>query len=574
MPDKFVNIGGHKVTVQNIFPTDHNVTNCLTAIPQDINLTLSSGTLTLKAGSKVYYPDGLTGTTPKFSSVTITEDKTASYSGTATGQFMLSYDLSSSSLFLRWINGQVESGTTTPTSGYRLYYNTADNKIYNVNNTTGVQATFPVCIGTVVSAAITSIDQVFNGMGYIGSTLFVLPGVKGLGPNGRNTDGSLKNREYSVTSVLTISVSDTNAMGKEMLLIYNGLYAANKSSYYYDETVNYFISTGSGGYSAHAVLASYTTSSGVVSNFIPRTVYHGMDFNSTPDVINVAVDTTINPKGITGICMYANSITVTLGPPPCIGYKINVQGSSGGSYVKFKAFDTTDRTVFLGAYQTMEFIGITGYQWQPVSGSTFTVRSPFAGAAGSNDWRTFWGIGTYHYIYESPTAAATYDLPHSYVSVDVVWEIQTRATATAKIWNALSVPSIVWVRKMHDSWDTNGWFQESPAMNVTVDSSVVPTNEYIGNKVVYCKAVSFTLSSSGSVTKAHGISTTTYGNYFTIVRIEGYISNSSPMFYPINYHDSGSYIAASADRTNISVNTNLSSLYSRNGVAFIYFTKP
>ena len=33
-------------------------TNCLTEIPQDITLELNNGTLTLKAGSKVYVPNG------------------------------------------------------------------------------------------------------------------------------------------------------------------------------------------------------------------------------------------------------------------------------------------------------------------------------------------------------------------------------------------------------------------------------------------------------------------------------------------------------------------------------------
>ena len=35
-----------------------------------------------------------------------------------------------------------------------------------------------------------SIDQVFNGFGYIGSTVFALPGVKVQIPNGRNEDGT------------------------------------------------------------------------------------------------------------------------------------------------------------------------------------------------------------------------------------------------------------------------------------------------------------------------------------------------------------------------------------------------
>ena len=34
------------------------ITNCITEIPQDIKLELNNGILTLKAGSKVYVPNG------------------------------------------------------------------------------------------------------------------------------------------------------------------------------------------------------------------------------------------------------------------------------------------------------------------------------------------------------------------------------------------------------------------------------------------------------------------------------------------------------------------------------------
>ena len=34
------------------------ITNCITKIPQDIKLELNEGVLTLKAGSKIYYPNG------------------------------------------------------------------------------------------------------------------------------------------------------------------------------------------------------------------------------------------------------------------------------------------------------------------------------------------------------------------------------------------------------------------------------------------------------------------------------------------------------------------------------------
>ena len=62
-------------------------TNRILEIPQDIKLELNNGTLTLKAGSKVYVPNGFEadGTTPKFDVVNVQSDiSLQSYNGTYT----------------------------------------------------------------------------------------------------------------------------------------------------------------------------------------------------------------------------------------------------------------------------------------------------------------------------------------------------------------------------------------------------------------------------------------------------------------------------------------------------------
>ena len=171
-------------------------TNCITEIPQDIKLELSSGTLTLKAGSKVYVPNG----SGVFDSVTISADRSNTITNDDT--YMIFVEQDGSGILYRRLGSQTGSGTTTPTSGYAAYYNTNDNKVYKINN--GVvsgQSSFPIAIVTVSGGAISSIDQVFNGFGYIGSTVFVLPGVKALLPNYRNTDGTLKNIAKTISSV-------------------------------------------------------------------------------------------------------------------------------------------------------------------------------------------------------------------------------------------------------------------------------------------------------------------------------------------------------------------------------------
>ena len=172
------------------------VSNCITKIPQDIKLELSTdGTLTLKAGSKVY--DGAGNV------VNITSDKTIT-SSTNGESFAL---LTSSGATLTSIEvKRCTSGETDSMAGqqYHLWYDTT-NKVVNYYGQNGSVAsntiTLPIALITVADGKITSIDQVFNGFGYIGSAVFGLPGVEGLVANGRNADGSLKNASVKLNNL-------------------------------------------------------------------------------------------------------------------------------------------------------------------------------------------------------------------------------------------------------------------------------------------------------------------------------------------------------------------------------------
>ncbi len=179
-------IGGTNIMSHNTF--NSYMTNCITAIPQDIRLELNDGTLTLKAGSRVYIPNG----PGVFDVKEITADvSTTESSGTAKVLYALS---SGGNLFVRAVDNCVSGAGATTSSGFA--YDTTTNTI-GWYNASGVQqysnVSFPICICTSTDGKITSIDQVFNGFGYIGSTVFVLPGVRGLIPNGRNNDGTLRN---------------------------------------------------------------------------------------------------------------------------------------------------------------------------------------------------------------------------------------------------------------------------------------------------------------------------------------------------------------------------------------------
>lgn len=309
-----------------------HITNCITEIPQDIKLELSNGTLTLKAGSKVYVPYGPTA----YNLVTVTSDisKTATHKGT----FMV-IKSDKNAIYLADIrgclSGTLENQPTTLDSASGLYYATDQNAIWLTGNSgadwyASEDYSFPIAIITVSNGAISSIDQVFNGFGYIGGTRFILPNVKGLAPDGRNEDGSLKNYEWTVDKVNVYSW--TPKSGKSTINITYGQGTNNYGPYYeqeeepttsgiwYNPKENIMrLSTDNGEtwkVIKQTLVCVYDTSIGGISNFNPKLPFKAVDYNDFADELNTkanksdVVDLTSDQK-IDGVKQYIDTLTIT-----------------------------------------------------------------------------------------------------------------------------------------------------------------------------------------------------------------------------------------------------------------------
>lgn len=271
-----------------------DITNCLTEIPQDINLELVDGTLTLKAGSKVYIPNGFEadGVTPKFDEVVIESDISLGSWGSATGEVLIGLDSSNSSYAWGIPSTAWYSGNTAPTFSETItvanWYDTANNIIKSTTNSgsswdssRGLSLPFALCTRT--SGTLTSIDQVFNGFGYIGSTVFALPGVRGLSPNGRNTDGSLKNTEFTIPNVVTRTFSSSDNFKYAGFGINALTFEFGRDNIYvimYNKEENY-IYDGSNVWWNLCVCGSFTLTNGVISNFRPYSTLQVIDRNDT-----------------------------------------------------------------------------------------------------------------------------------------------------------------------------------------------------------------------------------------------------------------------------------------------------
>lgn len=280
------------------------ITNCITKIPQDIKLELSDdGTLTLKAGSKVYVPNG----DGVFDEVIVPSDISTTTVWNRNGINMLFYNPSNKidSIGIAYTNSDIWSGSNPVIDKqYGFWYDTTNNRIkYTTNNGSSWISGFslPICVVFSDNEVISSIDQVFNGFGYIGSTIFALPGVEGLIPNGRNVDGSFKNVKYTTTNVLIATITDNSTFSAPVII--NGENSINTPNYsvrdifyqnnqptkagsWYDTANNFWYYSTNGTtwvkqsiYLFLSYMISFTE--GKVTSFNPKTVFQSIDRNDT-----------------------------------------------------------------------------------------------------------------------------------------------------------------------------------------------------------------------------------------------------------------------------------------------------
>lgn len=253
------------------------ITNCLLEVPQRIKLELNNGVLTLKSGSEVIVPNGFEadGTTPKFDYVTVASDISETSKLNTTCMVSLCTD-DNTLIFRTIVNYQ--SGTQSPSSQINNsnYYYTDTNLVKDKTTGGTVRgSSLPIAIVNVSSTQIISINQVFNGMGYIGSIVWAGQGIKGLIPNGRNEDGTLNNIEFTTDKVTTITVRDPiTYFGFKLENSLNvGLYG----EWLYNENTN-TVQIGDIRYS-WMYAGRLTYANGNITSFNPKLPFRAVDYN-------------------------------------------------------------------------------------------------------------------------------------------------------------------------------------------------------------------------------------------------------------------------------------------------------
>lgn len=291
-----------------------NITNCITEIPQDIKLDLTGGTLTLKAGSIVYVPNGAGVFNKRTATKNVTTQNLSSYPN---GQYLVfdNGDFSGTSLRCNLISA-CYSGTTAPATG-AVWYDTTNNKIMvGSGSTWSGNRTLPLGVITISNGTISSIDQVFNGFGYIGSTMFTLPGVKGLIPNGRNEDGTLKNTTINCTSVQTVTLT---AAYSATLVTYNNGRLGAWGDIQYDPVKNITYNNSTPKANVAMIGKCAFGEGGRVTLFEPNQPFHAVDysdFETLSDTVETNNDNAVHKTGnetIGGVKTFTGYIKASAG---------------------------------------------------------------------------------------------------------------------------------------------------------------------------------------------------------------------------------------------------------------------
>jgi len=276
---------------KNIANWSSNISNCITEIPQDIKLELNNGTLTLKAGSKLYIPNGA----GVFDEIIIDSDKSVEFQSWGSNTRMFFYNPTTDNFTGNILTYTTSGPSASPSNPTWVWYDTTNNLVKRTGNSGSTWESgwsFPICVCTNVQNTSSSIDQVFNGFGYIGSTVFALPGVKGLIPNGRNEDETLKNTEFIIDNVKTKTCnSGTKHIAVRGSSINNiaGYYQqetkpSENYSLWYKPSENLYYDTGTGTISQVNFIVAIKVIcdiNGKITSFNPNNTFYALDYNDT-----------------------------------------------------------------------------------------------------------------------------------------------------------------------------------------------------------------------------------------------------------------------------------------------------
>ena len=355
------------------FVNKSQITNCITEVPQNIKLELNDGVLTLKAGSKVIVPNGV----GVFDEVVIPND--VSFNGSPTGTQFIAYNTTKGAL-TSWGQGVTSSGDTMPTTQYFYWFDTTNNytKISaDYGNSVGI-ASLPLAICSANGTQITSIDQVFNGFGYIGSTVWVDKGVKGLIPNGRNEDGTLNNIEFVNSEIRILTKTDGYTRNNcDILLSKDGVLSFTSTNYKVQND-GYIYNIAKTATLPYFAIGTFTSNADAITAFQPKQPFRAVDYNdavtkNTPHIVETY------KNGTSGYRIWSDGFKEQWG-------RIVIAKSQATGTVTFlKPFSNANYNFTLGVIAVVTKVGEENWKVTSLTATTCTFMNN-AGSEATHVW--------------------------------------------------------------------------------------------------------------------------------------------------------------------------------------------
>lgn len=249
--------------------------NCFSEVEKRLIIDLSStGTLIVRAGSKLYIPNGT------FSSYTVPTDIGRATFGSGTGLALVFVNSSKTALTYAMVESSISSGETMPT-GNQIWLDSANTIIKVVNNGSISESglSLPICEVMLENGSVKEITRIFNGFGYVGGAIFVLP-CRALLTNGTNTDGTKKSLELVVTTpIIRDFYNYSNQTYTAWLTSNRQIGATYLNTLEYNKDENYIYSSGQKGIGA--IFTRYRLYNHRIVNFYSKSAFSAVDYNDT-----------------------------------------------------------------------------------------------------------------------------------------------------------------------------------------------------------------------------------------------------------------------------------------------------
>ena len=265
----YVNSG---ITVGN------KITNCILQLPQNIKLTLNGNQLTLASGSTYYVPNGV----GKFNAITTSTDIT--YTTSSNGTRLLLMNASGTNMdaphILSCFSQEMQP------SGTSVYWWDLTNNLVKAITSAGINSgiSLPIALITVNGNSVT-INKIFNGVGFMGTTIYTTPGLLVSVPNGRNSDGTLNNTTKVQSSLRTYTLESFDRF--EIYSAATQLVAVQNNTYHYDFESN-LILTGAGDKRTYIKIGTVSNNGTYITGIDINEPFAAVDYNEyVEDLSNI-----------------------------------------------------------------------------------------------------------------------------------------------------------------------------------------------------------------------------------------------------------------------------------------------